>query len=352
MSYPHIIPHSQPTLSEKEVTALTEVVRSGQLSMGKQVEMFEQELSQYIGIKGGVALNSGTSALHLALLALGIKENDQVIIPSFTCCALLNAIHYVRAKAVLVDIDPDGYNLDIKAVKKALDKRTKAIIVPHMFGLPADIGELTSLGIPLIEDCAHSLGAGYQGIKTGRFGLLAVFSFYATKLITTGEGGMVGSNSEELLEKIKDLREYDQKDDYKIRYNYKMTDLQAALGRVQLSRLPRLIIQRQKIAQRYLTEFKDLSLHLPCIPHNREHIFYRFVIRSEKDAHRIITALQEKGINCARPVYKPLHHYLGQTNFSHTDSVWEKSVSLPIYPSLAEKDIARIIDGVRDVYAG
>jgi dTDP-4-amino-4,6-dideoxygalactose transaminase len=297
-----------------------------------------------------VALNSGTSGLHLALLSLGVKQNDQVIIPSFTCCALLNAIHYVGAEPVLVDIDPRSLNLDIPAVKNSITPRTKAIIVPHMFGLPADLAELSGLGIPLIEDCAHSLGAVYRGKKVGGFGALAVFSFYATKVITTGEGGMVVTDSAELLERIRDLHHYDQRQDYKVRYNYKMTDLQAALGRIQLGRLPQLVARRQMIAQRYLAELKDFNLGLPHPYHDREHIFYRFIIQPEGDAADGIAALKRMGIDCARPVYRPLHHYLGQGGFPRAETVWKRAVSLPIYPSLGDDDVQRIINGVRRVY--
>lgn len=344
------IPHSKPSLGKKEELILAEVIKSGQIAEGEQVEGFERELAEYIGVKGGVALNSGTSALHLALLALGVGESDQVIVPAFTCCALLNAIHYVRAEPVLVDIDPHSFNLDVQAVKAAIGERTKAVIVPHMFGLAADIDELVSLGIPIIEDCAQSLGATYRGKKAGSFGVLAVFSFYATKLIATGEGGMILANSVELLDKIRDLYHYDERDDYKIRYNYKMTDLQAALGRVQLGRLSYFIAQRQRIARQYLAELQDLSINLPQIYRNREHIFYRFIIQPEGDAKEGIAALKGMGINCARPVYKPLQHYLGQGGLPKAQAVWEAAVSLPIYPSLRDEDAKRVINGVRTVY--
>ncbi|MFA4932791.1 MAG: DegT/DnrJ/EryC1/StrS aminotransferase family protein, partial [Caldisericia bacterium] len=190
-----MIPHSKPTLDQRDYNAVLRVLQSGQISQGEYVKRFEANLSEFVGVKGGVATNSGTSALHLALLALEVGKGDEIILPSYVCTALLNAINYVGATPVLVDIEPDSFNLDAKRVKESLTEKTKAIIVPHLFGLPADMEELQSFGIPLIEDCAQALGATYKGKQAGSFGALSIFSFYATKVIASGEGGMVLSDS-------------------------------------------------------------------------------------------------------------------------------------------------------------
>ena len=219
-----VIPHSRPTLDGGDVSSVSEVIRSGQIVQDEVVGEFEKKVAKYIGVNGAAATSTGTSALHLSLLALGIKKGDHVAIPGFVCSALLNVVKYVGAHPILVDVDPETYNIDVHDLRKKIKKTTRAIILPHQFGLPADIDEVMSLGVPVIEDCAQAIGAVYKGEKTGSFGTLSCFSFYATKVLSTGEGGMVVSNSRKLLKKIRDLREYDNKKNYSIRYNYKMTD--------------------------------------------------------------------------------------------------------------------------------
>ena len=184
-----MIPHSRPTLDQKEELAVAAILSSGQVVQGEETQRFETALASEIGVVGAAAVSSGTAALHLALLALEIGEGDEVVIPSFVCPALLNAIRYVRATPVLADINREAFNIDVRDLERRLTGKTRAIIVPHMFGLPADIDDITALGIPVIEDCAQSLGSRYRGAPTGSFGVLSVFSFYATKVICTGEGG-------------------------------------------------------------------------------------------------------------------------------------------------------------------
>jgi len=345
-----MIPHSRLTLNEKGfITSSLEILKSGQIAQGEKVAEFEKRLANFIGVKGGVATNSGTSALHLALLTLGIKEGDEVIIPSYVCSAPLNAINYVGATPVLVDINPSSFNLDVKKLITCITKKTKAIIAPHLFGLPADMDEILSVGVPVIENGTQALGAVYKGKKVGSLGLLSVFSFYATKVITTAEGGMVLSSSEELLEKVRDLRDYDKKWNYKVRYNYKMTDLQAALGISQLESLPLFLKKRKDIALQYFRWLRKLPMVLPIQPRDRNHIFYRYVVQIEGNLNRYIELLQKEGVFCERPVYRPLHHYLGLDNFPETDKVWNTALSIPIYPSLKEPEVQRVIEAVKNV---
>ena len=215
-----MIPHSRPTLDQSDFDGVLQVIKSGHLVQGEQTAGFEKDLSSLIGVKGGVAVSSGTAALHLSLISLGVGKGDEVILPGFVCTAPLNAIHYVGASPVIAEIDRLTFNIDVNDLKRRITKKTKAIIVPHMFGLPADVEDIASLGIPVIEDCAHSLGSRYGDHYTGGIGALSIFSFYATKVIATGEGGMVLSNNEGLLEGIKDLRDYDNRESYAVRYNY------------------------------------------------------------------------------------------------------------------------------------
>ncbi len=346
----NIIPHSRPTITQTDVKTVSSVLESGQIAQGPVVGEFEKQFSEFIGKKEGAATSSGTAALHLALLALGVRDGNEVIVPSFVCTAVLNAIQYAGATPVIVDIDPETHNIAVDSVKRAITQKTKAVIVPHMFGCPAEIGELSKLGIPLIEDCAQSVGAHYIGRKVGSFGILSVFSFYATKVFTSGEGGMVASDSQELVSRIKDLREYDNKDVYTLRYNYKMTDIQAALGLSQLSRLEGFLDRRRIIADLYFKEFKGCDFSLPVRKEGREHIYYRFVVQAEDDASAYLEKSKKNNVICQRPVYIPLHICLNLHGFPDTTEAWKKSISIPLYPSLTEKEIEKIIAVVQKIF--
>lgn len=337
------IPHSRPTLGQEEIQAVADVIASGQVAGGDEVARFENAMAQNCGLAGGVATSSGTAALHLSLAAFGIGPKDEVIIPSFVCTAVLNAVLLVRAKPVLADIILETGNIDPDDVKQKLTKNTRAIIAPHLFGLPADIDNLVSLGIPVIEDCAQAIGAHVGARPVGGMGVTSVFSFYATKMMCTGEGGMVLSDSRKFLEKVRDLHEYDNKEVFKLRYNYKMTDMAGALGLAQLKKLDTFIAKRRAIASRFDEAFKDLC-KLPTPADG--HVYYRYVIRV-KDPARIIRRLREKMVFCARPVYNPLHCYLKQNGYAKTKRLWLEALSIPIYPSLTPEEINKIIDSVR-----
>jgi perosamine synthetase len=336
------IPHSRPTIDHEEIAAVTAVLGSGQLAQGEQVLQFEKDLALLVDVGGAVAVSSGTAALHLSLLALKIGEGDEVVIPSFVCPALLNAIRYVRAAPILADIDQESFNIDVRDLKCRITRKTKAVIVPHMFGLPADIREIVALGVPVIEDCAQALGSRYKGAPSGSFGALSIFSFYATKVICTGEGGMVAANDGQLLDRIRDLRDYDEKADDRLRYNCKLTDLQAALGLTQLRKLPALISRRRVLARQYDEFLRKRLLPAPACPPDRDHIYYRYVIRTKRVAE-LLAAGESVGIAYRRPVFKPLHHYLGMTGYPQTEAAFLETVSLPIYPSLHDEEINAIL---------
>lgn len=345
-----IIPHSRPSISDRDIEAVTSALKSGQLSQGHKVSEFERELARFIGKKRAAATSSGTAALHLALLALDIKQSDEVIIPSFVCSSLLNAVNYTGATPAIVDIDPLTFNMSVDAVRKAITKKTRAIVVPHMFGCPAELDRLLEMGIPVIEDCAQAIGADFKGGKAGSFGLLSVFSFYATKVLACGEGGMVLSDSEDLISKINNLRDYDNRDDYILRYNYKMTDIQASLGLSQLSSLEEFVDKRREIALRYFKEFKDCDFSLPVWKEGKEHIYYRFIVKAKENASSYLEKLQERKIMCRRPVYIPLHVYLNLSGFPDTNEAWENAISIPLYPSLREQEIERVVAIVKEIF--
>ena len=335
------IPHSMPTLGSEEAKGLREVLASGRIATGEEVTEFEQAMASYLGLKGAVATASGTAALHLCLLAAGVKEGDEVICPSFTCSALLNAVYYCGATPTIVDVEEESMNISLAATCKALTKRTAAIIIPHMFGYPVEtMDDFLALGPPIIEDCAQSLGATSRGRMTGTWGEAAIFSFYATKVITTGQGGMVASRNKKLLERVRDLRQYDKKEDYKVRYNFCMTDLQARMGCIQLGKLPSFFKAREERAQwydQYLQGLKGLM-----VPH-KGGIYYRYVVRIKGGKlEQVMGKLHREGIEARRPVFRPLHRYLGLAGFEATERVFGEALSLPLYPRLKAADVRHI----------
>lgn len=342
------IHHSRPSFCKEDISLFKSIFESSQIASGVVVRDFEKKFSNYIGCSGALATNSGTSALHLSLLALGIGKSDEIIIPSYVCASVLNAINYIGAKPILVDVDYDTFNISARDTKRKLTKKTKAIIIPHMFGQPCDIDDFLKFDLPIIEDCAQSLGAKYRNRLTGSFGLISIFSFYATKLITTGYGGMVVSNSKNLLGKIRDLNEPDKRENYKIRYNFKMSDLQALLGINQLKNLQHFIRKRKELARTYTLALSCYDLELPVKKNNRDHIFFRYVTKTKKAAS-IKKYLKRGGIEIMPPVYKPLHRYLSMNkkNFPNTEKVYKEVVSLPIYPALKKRELLEVIRVLR-----
>lgn len=346
-----LIPHSKPSLGPEELRAVTEVLRSGQITAGPMVAQFERGMAAYIGLHGGVAVSSGTVALELALRALGVGHGDNVILPSYVCSAPWLAVQRVGAQARLVDINPTTYNLDPQKVRKARTSRTRAVIVPHMFGLPADLTSLQALDIPLIEDCAQTLGAMEQGRAVGSVGTLTVCSFYATKLLCTGEGGMVLSNDEALLERVRALREYDKAPSLNTAAgNCKLTDLQAAIGVAQLNQLGEFLDKRSALAALYRETLPAELFTVPVVPAGRTHVYYRFVVRLMKGLQSpdeftdYLSRLAHRGLQCRKPVFRPLHRYLDLPEFPVSDEVDSAAISLPLHPSLTEEAVRQAVD--------
>ena len=346
------IPHSKPNISQEDITAISNQVASGMHATGSKTQEFEEKMLELTGVKYAKATTSGTTALHLALLALDIKENDEVIIPSYACQSLLNSINYTGAKPVLVDIDDSekSYNLSAKTITPLITEKTKAIIVPHMFGIPADLDEIIELGIPVIEDCAQALGAEYKGKKLGSMGDIGVFSFYATKVISTGQGGMLVTNSEKINDRITDLTTYDQSQEYKLAYNYGLSDIQSALGISQLKRLPEFIERRNEIAEKYNNAFKNTKLKLLLQKEDSFHFRYILGLPNSDERDNLQSYLLEKNIIPEKPVFKPLHQYLNLApdNFPNTELAHNTLLSIPIYPALTDEEVDYIIKSVRN----
>jgi perosamine synthetase len=353
----NVIPHSQSTIGADDIKAVSSVLKSGLLSQGRVVQRFEERFARYHTAKGGVAVSSGTAALHLALLALGVGKGDRVIVPTYSCIAPYNAVKYTGAEPVLADTVKDGWSMDAERVeayfkKNAKSGKIRAMVVVHLFGRPAAMDDFLAISkrysVPIIEDCALSLGSEYKGEKVGTFGQVSVFSFYATKVITTGEGGMLISNSSKILGRIRDLREYDEKNDTRLRYNFKMTDMQAALGMSQLKKLPGFIQRRRQIARQYLLQLQNLPLLLPVQSGDVRDMYYRFVVRM-KSPEGFMRAMRRKGIICRRPVFLPVHRIVRGRTLSNAEKIWKEAVSFPIYPTLEDDAVARITSCVRTV---
>ena len=344
-----IIPHSRPFIDQDDIKAVSDVLASGEIAQGVKAREFEEAIASYIGTEYGVACSSGTSALHLALLSLGVGFGDEVVIPSYVCSSPYFATVNTGAVPKIADIDSTGFNLNVESAKKQLTDKTKAIILPHMFGTPAEINELLDLGVPIIEDCAQSLGAERGGRKVGSFGTLSIFSFYATKMITTGEGGMVLTNDTKLYDKLLELRDYDKKSLSPPKYNYKMTDFQAALGLSQLKKLPHFIERRKQIAFSYDKAFAN-CVELPTFPLNKNPVYFRYVIEvSSRDS--IQEKTRKKGVICEKPIFQPLHNSLFLSGFPNSNRADRRALSVPIYPSLTDSEVKYVAETASNIFS-
>lgn len=343
-----MIPHSRPSIGQREADAVLEVLRSGFVAGGPQVERFERRLSGVLQLPYVLATQSGTSALHLALLALKIKRGDEVLIPSYACAALCHAVHYVQAIPVLVDAEAGGFNMDVAAAARNVGRRTRAVVVPHLFGTPLNLRPLAASGVPIVEDCAQSLGASVRGRPCGTQGTVAVLSFYATKVLASGQGGAVACRSAALHKSVADLRTYDERTPYKVRYNYAMSDLHAALASVQLERLEEFVARRRVLERMYRSALDGLPIEVPTPAPGA--IPYRFIVRVPRTRlAAIVRRMQERMVFARRPVFRPLHRLLGLSRaaYPHAEAAWGEILSLPLYPSLTEDDVLRVADTLR-----
>ncbi len=342
------VSHSRPSINETDLEVIVSNLRSKYIASGEETNLFVNDLSNYIGVRGGVAVNSGTNALHLALMGLDAKTGDEVILPSYVCSSVLNAVDYTGATPIFVDIEPDGYNIDYNSIEEKKSENTKCVIVPHLFGIPADLNKITKLEIPVIEDCAQSVGAEYNGKKVGSFTDLSIYSFYATKVLTTGQGGMVLTDSEEIIEKLNDLTKYNQRENYNTAHNYSLTDFQAAMGRSQLKKLDSFVDKRKNIAGVYTEVFEEVG---QVIPNTENSIFFRYVIEVD-NPDKYIEEMGKLGVDCAKPVFKPLHQYfdLESDEFLNTEKAHNRAISIPIYPSMKNGEIQQVCGAIRKVW--
>jgi dTDP-4-amino-4,6-dideoxygalactose transaminase len=338
-----MIPHYRPSFGQEEITAVTEVIRSGQIAQDGKVKTLETIFAQKTGRQFACAVSSGTTALTFALRVLNVGIGDEVVIPSYTCTALWQAVISTGAIPVYADIESETCNLDPQSVQAKITRQTKAIIFPHMFGQPGYIREIIAFGLPVIEDIAQSYGAEIGGQPAGHFGVLAVGSFYATKIIGGGEGGIVLSDSQELIAKVCDLREYDEKDDLRPRLNAKMTDLCAAIAIQQIEKYPQLAARRREIVAIYR---QTIGIEFPIPRPNSDLIAnnYRCLgCHLSKPAVECIAAAEQMGARFRRPVYRPLHLYRKAESLPNTEKAWHCQFSIPLFPSMSDEDVQLVV---------
>jgi len=356
------IPLNRPTITTRDIEHIKSSVGSDLFS-DKFVKEFESKFANYIGKKYAVTTNSGTAALHLALLALGIKEGQEVICPSYTCVSILNAINYLNAKVKLVDCNFDikngNFNISIEDLRNKVTEETKAIIVPYVFGYPAEIDKIVALGVPVIEDITQSVGGSYLGKKLGSFGVISISSLHHSKMAATGEGGILLTDSKEILERVNFLGDYavtvisqrlSEPSDYHVQYNYKMSDLSAILGVSQLEQVPQFIERRREIAQIYTNGLKDVvGINIPDSP--KDHIFWRYPVETKKDPREIIKKALGCGIELGRGGYPLLHQYLklDTKDFPNTERTITSLFVLPAYPSLTNEEIEYVIKTLKEI---
>ncbi|MBN2600715.1 MAG: DegT/DnrJ/EryC1/StrS family aminotransferase [Candidatus Marinimicrobia bacterium] len=337
-----IVPHYRPSFSIREITAVRDVIDSGHIAQGKRVAELEFALAEFIEKKFGIAVSSGTSALTLALKALKVLPGDEVIIPAYTCTALWHAVKAVDAIPVFADIELKYWNLDPGDVKRKMTTKTKAVIFPHMFGQPGKILDVIDFGVPVIEDIAQSIGAQINDQPAGRFGSVSIGSFYATKVIGAGEGGIIFTNDKTLENYLRDVREYDEKETLFPRVNAKMNDITASIALEQLRRLPEFTARRKQIFKQYESVLKDRVL-IPVRDSGFQSNLYRCIVsHPEKTAEELIQLGKENGITLRKPVYKPIHMYFKGNNLKNTESAWKKQVSLPIFPDMTDFEVNRV----------
>jgi len=357
-----MIPIAKPLLGNEEKAAVLRVLESGMIASGPRTEEFEKKFAEFVGTKYAIATTSGTTALHLGLLSIGVKKGDEVILPDFSFIATANSPLFCEATPVFCDVDLRTFNIDPDKIKKLITKKTKAIMPVHLYGQAADMKPISEIaekhGVHVIGDAAQAHGATYGGKMVGSFDDLECFSFYPTKNMTTSEGGMVTTNNVELAEKAISLRNHGRektKWGYEhgcLGYNYRMTDIAAAIGIEQLKKLPKFNEIRRRNAQYFNDHLAGVEI--PYVLPNAQHAYHQYTIKS-KNRDALIENLKKNEIGFGIYYPQPLHSYKHLKKYAHNDlknseSLTNEVLSLPVHPALIEQDLEKIVKVVNGAF--
>ncbi len=355
-----MIPVSKPYIGDEEKQAVLEVLESGMLVQGPKVAALEAEFARVHGVKHAVAANSGTAALHLALLAHGVGPGDEVITVSFTFIATVNTILFCGARPVFVDVDPVTFNIDVNQIEAAITPRTKAILLVHLYGLPADMGAIMALaerhGLAVIEDACQAVAATYHERPVGSFGT-GMFSLYATKNVMTAEGGMVTTNDDTIADKVRLMRQHGMRKRYQyemLGYNYRMSDLHAAIGLAQMTRLEAWTQARR--ANAAFLNAKIESVITPTTPAGYGHVWHQYTVRLDgRDREAVIASLAAAGVGSVIFYPTPAHlephvrAVAGDIRLPVTEQLAADVLSLPVHPQLSQAELETIVAAVNAV---
>lgn len=373
------VPFHRAAVGEEEAQAVAEVIRGGWMTMGPKTFEFEKEFANYLGVDDAIAVSTGTAALHLALEAAGIRAGDEVLLPTTTFTATAEAVSYLGALPVLADIDPVTMNIDVDDASRRITPQTKAIIPVHMAGLPCEMDDIHHLArrhhLRVIEDAAHALPSLYHGKRIGQISEFTCFSFYATKTLTTGEGGMVTSDNAEAAKRMRLMRLHGIERDAWKRYRsdgswryevteagfkYNLTDLQSAIGLVQLAKCDALSDARRAIAKRYSEAFSRVdSLVIPAAPADRATSWHLYILRIRDGVRGLkrddfLEELRHRGVGCSvhfiplhlHPFYQRAYGYR-PGDFPNAETQFQSCLSLPIYPGMTDDAVEHVIESVQ-----
>ena len=354
-----MIPIARPDVGAEEAAAVAEVLASGMIVQGRKVAELEERWAEFVGVKHAIAVSNGTVALMCIYAGLGLEPGDEVITVSHTFNATVSAILFTGATPVFVDIEPDTYLIDAARIEARITPRTRAISPVHLFGLVADMAMITAIadryGLVVVEDAAQAHGATFRGRMAGSFGHGA-FSLYGTKNMTTGEGGFITTNDDRLADFLRLYRSQGMRQRYQheiLGFNFRMTDISAAIGLVQFAKLKRNTARRQEIAARYDDGFADLPVGLPVRPEGRTHVFHQYTVDVGSDRDAIVEELKELGVGTGIYYPIPVHRqaYVMErglhADLPITDHVAERTLSLPMYPGLTEDEQETVINALR-----
>ena len=375
------LPFNQPDIGEEEIDEVVKTLRSGWITTGPRTKEFERRFAAYVNSRHAIAVNSCTGGLHVALAAAGIGPGDEVVVPTMTFCATANVVVHLGATPIIVDVEPDTLNIDPQCLDAAITRRTKAVIPVHLYGHPCEMDRINDIteahDVLVIEDAAHAVAAEWRGRRIGSFSLATAFSFYATKNLTTAEGGMITTDDDDYAERMRILSLHGISRDAWKRYSaegswyyevsvpgfkYNLTDLQAALGLHQLSRLEDMTCRRAKLAGQYRAGLSGLpEVELPIVRPGIRHAWHLYPIRLRPelltiDRARFIEQLKSEGIGTSvhfiplhrHPYYRDRFHFQ-PSYFPVADAAYERLISLPLYPRMTDSDVSDAIEAVRRV---